>query len=142
MITRDEAFAFQTQLEVASEAPVVPRPNLRSLGSSDWDERVGDLQYRDVCEFAVGHSVATDAVVEDCHCRLVRTCWIPDAEVERVAQWIIRQTEKTKGQGQEYGLMPPGVVADWGLFSNRYYMDANYCAGLSEAAAALRAKRT
>ena len=83
--TRDEAFAFQTQIEVASEEPLVPRPNLRSLGSSDWDERVGDLQYRDVCEFAVGHSVATDAVVEDCHCRLVRTCWIPEAEVERVA---------------------------------------------------------
>jgi hypothetical protein len=83
--TRDEAFAFQTQLEVVSEEPLVPRPNLCSLGSSDWDERVGDLQYRDVCEFAVGHSVATDAVVEDGHCRLVRTCWIPDAEVERVA---------------------------------------------------------
>jgi len=83
--TRDEAFAFQTQIEVASEAPLVPRPNRRSLGSSDWDERVDDLQYRDVCEFAVGHSVATDVVVEDCHCRLVRTCWIPEAEVERVA---------------------------------------------------------
>ena len=83
--TRDEAFTFQTQLEAVSDVPLVPRPNLRSLGSSDWDERVGDLQYRDVCEFAVGHSVATDAVVDDCHCRLVRTCWIPEAEVERVA---------------------------------------------------------
>ena len=83
--TRDEAFAFQAQIEVVSEEPLVPRPNLRSLGSSDWDERVGDLQYRDVCEFAVGHSVATEAVIEDCHCRLVRTCWIPEAEVERVA---------------------------------------------------------
>jgi hypothetical protein len=83
--TRDEAFAFQTQLKVASEVPLVPRPNLRSLGSSDWDERVGDLQYRDVCEFAVGHSVATDARVDEGHCRLVRTCWIPEAEVEHVA---------------------------------------------------------
>ena len=82
---RDEAFAFQTQIEVVSEEPLVPRPNLRSLGSSDWDERVADLQYRDVCEFAVGHSVATDAAVEDCHCRLMRTCWIPEAEVEWVA---------------------------------------------------------
>ena len=60
--TRDEAFAFQTQLEVASDAPLVPRPNLRSLESDDWDERVADLQYRDVCEYAVGHSVATEAV--------------------------------------------------------------------------------
>lgn len=93
--TRDEAFAFQTQIEVATDVPLVPRPNLRSLGSSDWDERVGDLQYRDVCEFAVGHSVATDAVVEDCHCRLVRTCWIPEAEVERVAPAEINGVERS-----------------------------------------------
>ncbi len=93
--TRDEAFAFQTQVEVASDEPLVPRPNLRSLGSSDWDERVGDLQYRDVCEFAVGHSVATEAVVEECHCRLVRTCWIPEAEVERVAPAEIGGVERS-----------------------------------------------
>jgi hypothetical protein len=29
--------------------------------------------------------VATDARVDDGHCRLVRTCWIPEADVERVA---------------------------------------------------------
>ena len=51
--TRDEAFAFQAQLEVECEQSFVPRPNLRSLGSDDWDERVADLQYRDACEFAV-----------------------------------------------------------------------------------------
>ena len=93
--TRDEAFAFQTQIEVASEQPLVPRPNLRSLGSSDWDERVSDLQYRDVCEFAVGHSVATEVILEDGHCRHVRTCWIPDAEVERVAPAEIDGVERS-----------------------------------------------
>ncbi len=83
--SRDEAFAFQAQLEVSCEEPFVPRPNLRSLGSDDWDERVADLQYRDACEFAVGHSVATQVVLTDAHCHEVRTCWIPEAEVERVA---------------------------------------------------------
>ncbi len=83
--TRDEAFVFQAQLEVTCEEPFVPRPNLRSLESTDWDERVADLQYRDACEFAVGHSVATEAVLSDCHCHRVRTCWIPQADVERVA---------------------------------------------------------
>ena len=39
---------------------VRPPAHLRSLESDDWDERVADLQYRDVCEFAVGHSVATE----------------------------------------------------------------------------------
>ena len=46
-VIRDEAFAFQTQLDVFCDAPLVPRPNLRCLESDDWDERVADLQYRD-----------------------------------------------------------------------------------------------
>ena len=82
---RDQAFAFQAEMEIHSQQPLVPRPNLRSLESDDWDERVADLQYRDACEFSVGHSVATHSVVEDGQCRTVRTRWIPQAEVERVA---------------------------------------------------------
>ena len=61
-----------------SDESFIPRPNFRSLHSDDWDERVADLQFRDACEFAVGHSVATEAVLTDCHCQLVRTCWIPE----------------------------------------------------------------
>jgi hypothetical protein len=83
--TRDEASAFQTQIDVSCEESFVARPNLRSLESDDWDERVADLQYRDACEFAVGHSVATEAVLTDGQCRRVLTCWIPLSEVERVA---------------------------------------------------------
>ncbi|MBI4601331.1 MAG: helicase [Planctomycetes bacterium] len=83
---RDEAFVFQAELEVASDAPLVPRPNLRGLDSDDWDERVADLQYRDAFEFAVGHGVATQAFPEGGGaCRRVATTWIPAAEVERVA---------------------------------------------------------
>ncbi|MGO9463517.1 MAG: DISARM system helicase DrmA, partial [Isosphaeraceae bacterium] len=90
---RDESFAFQAQLEVTSDASFLPRPNLRSLQSEDWDERVADLQFRDACEFAVGHSVATQAVLHDCHCNLVRTGWIPQAEVERVAPAELKHIE-------------------------------------------------
>lgn len=114
---RDQAFAFQAQLEIHSEHPFVPRPDLRSLASDDWDERVADLQFHDVFEFAVGHSVAIDAVVgtqspeaqrgdqPDAHssssrqqpnasdCRTVRTCWIPSSEVERVAPKSIEGVE-------------------------------------------------
>jgi hypothetical protein len=83
---RDAAFAFQAALEVRCSQPFVSRPNLRGLESDDWDERVADLQYRDVCEFAVGHGVSTRAVVDEkCSCREVHTRWIPSAEVERVA---------------------------------------------------------
>ncbi len=76
------------------EQPFVPRPNLRGLDSDDWDERVADLQYRDVCEFAVGHGISTRAVLDDqCECREVHTRWIPSAEVERVAPAPIQGVE-------------------------------------------------
>jgi hypothetical protein len=81
----DERFIFQAGLTVHSSEPLVPRPNLRGHTTEEWDERVADLQYRDVCEYAVGHNVATELDLCDGHCRTARTCWIPQAEVERVA---------------------------------------------------------
>ncbi len=92
--TRDEAFVFQAEIQVGGEQAFVARPNLRSLESEDWDERVADLQYRDACEYAVGHNVATEATLDDTgNCRSVRTCWIPHAEVERVAPASISGVE-------------------------------------------------
>jgi hypothetical protein len=90
---RDTAFAFQTALEVRSEQPFVPRPNLRGLTSEDWDERVADLQYHDACELAVGHGISTRAVLDERECREVHTRWIPAAEVERVAPAPIKGVE-------------------------------------------------
>src|SRR5262245_9156379 len=91
---RDTSFAFQAALEVRCDEPFVSRPNLRGLESDDWDERVADLQYRDVCEFAVGHGVATRAVQDERgDCREVHTRWIPAAEVERVAPAPIEGVE-------------------------------------------------
>ena len=63
------------------------------MQSDDWDERVADLQYRDACEYAVGHSMATEAVLTDRQCRTVRTCWIPESEVERVAPADLQDIE-------------------------------------------------
>lgn len=83
---RDEAFAFQAEIEVASDHPLVPRPSIAGMATADWDERVADLQYRDAYEFAVGHGIATKADIDSTGvCHTVRTCWIPSAEVERVA---------------------------------------------------------
>lgn len=81
---RDEGYVFQVELEVKADEGFTARPDLRGIKSEDWDERVSDLQFRDVREFAVGHGVATDAVTDAGACKLVRTCWIPCAEVERV----------------------------------------------------------
>jgi len=64
--------------------------------------------------------------------------WLRQAapDLARVGHWIIRQTEKTKkrdAHGQpvpEFGLMPPGVLADWNSFAYHYAMNAYYAAAL------------
>ncbi len=64
-------------------------------------------------------------------------------EVARVSRWIADQREKTKRldvHGERvpnYGIMPPGVFADWARFTNLGVHEAHYCAGLREAARVL-----
>ena len=75
------------------------------------------------------------------HYQLYRdTKWLSQAapQVERVADWVVRQTEKTKRPAYpEYGLMPPGVLADWNSFAYHYTMNAYYYAALRGAGNAL-----
>lgn len=81
------AFAFQTRLTLECQQGFVARPDPRGWSEQDeWDQRVADLHYRDCCEYGVGHGVSVDVCHEsDGVCRCVRTIWIPEAEVERVA---------------------------------------------------------
>jgi len=64
-------------------------------------------------------------------------------EVERVCAWIERQMEKTRredpatGRPREWGLMPPGVMADWNAFAYYFCLNGYYAAGLAGAADAL-----
>ncbi len=64
-------------------------------------------------------------------------------KVEKVCDWIVRQREKTmkldsRGRKMpEYGLMPPGVLADWNVFSYHFSLNGYYYAGLEQAAEAL-----
>jgi hypothetical protein len=82
---KDEGFVFQAGLTIESDHGFCPRPNLRGRDGTDWDEQVAELQYRDVCEFAVGHGIATQVRVDaEGSCRFVETTWIPTAEVEKV----------------------------------------------------------
>jgi hypothetical protein len=91
---RDQRFIFQAGLTVQTVEPLVPRPNLRGQVTDDWDERVADLQYRDVYEYAVGHGIATRAEIDDSGaCRTIHTCWVPSADVERVAPAQIPNVE-------------------------------------------------
>ncbi len=98
----DLSYAFQTELEVRCEVPFVPRPDLR--GAEDWDEEVADLHYADTPEYATGHGVSTSWGLEDGACRLVRTAWMPGAEVEK--------TVTAQVPGVELSMEALGALAD------------------------------
>ena len=80
---REQAWVFQAGLHVHSDCPLTPRPDVRS--STDWDDRVADLQYRDIVEHAVGHNISVLVhCTDDHHCHDVETTWMPTAQVEKV----------------------------------------------------------
>ena len=108
-VDRDAAYAFQVRLAVWSDAPFVARPDLRGHAGSERDDRVAELQYRDVFEYAVGHGVATVADVGmDNACRTVRTQWIPTVDVERVEP---RKVEGVELQMERLATLTDGAAA-------------------------------
>ena len=103
----DQTLAFQAEIEVRSDRPFLARPDLRGArasGADDWDERVADLHYAATPEYATGHGVSADWDSVDGACRLVRTAWIPTAEVEK--------TETVDPPGVELSMETLGAVAD------------------------------
>ena len=61
----------------------MPRPDPRGAQANEWDDKVADLHYADVPEYATGHGVSAEWELLDGHCRVVRTAWSPSAEVEK-----------------------------------------------------------
>jgi hypothetical protein len=79
----DLAYVFQAEIEVHSDYPFVPRPDLRGSQAAEWDEQVADIHYADTPEYATGHGVSAEWDIVDGDCRLLRSAWIPSAEVEK-----------------------------------------------------------
>ena len=100
----DEAFAFQAELEVRGASPFVPRPDPRGGSGDDRDQHVADLHYAGTPEYAAGHGVAANWELVDGACRLLRTAWIPTAEVEKI--------ETAPAPGVETGMAALGGLAD------------------------------
>ncbi|GIV16050.1 MAG: hypothetical protein KatS3mg022_1485 [Armatimonadota bacterium] len=73
------------------------------------------------------------------------TAWMRQVApaVENVCRWIVRQRQKTMKRlpndepVPEYGLMPPGVIADWNAYAYYFTLNGYYYAGLYHAARAL-----
>ena len=81
----DRAYAFQAEIEVRTDEGFVPRPDLRGAHAGDWDDRVADLHYANMPEYATGHGVSTEWDLVGDECRSIRTAWIGTAEVEKTA---------------------------------------------------------
>ena len=63
--------------------------------------------------------------------------------IVRICRWVVTQRIKTKNRDARgepapgFGLMPPGVTADWDHFSYRFFNDTQYQLGLQMAGEAL-----
>jgi hypothetical protein len=64
-------------------------------------------------------------------------------QVAQAGRWIVQQREKTRRldpRGEkvpEYGLIPPGVLADWNRYAYYFYANGYFYAGLEAAARCL-----
>lgn len=81
---QDTAFTFQIRMSITTDRSFIPRFDPRGLEDDDWDDRLADLHYRDVAEYAVGHNVSVRAETTKNLCHRVHTEWMPQAVVERV----------------------------------------------------------
>ena len=78
----DQRSIFDVQLQVVCASGFSARH--RVVATEHPDDLRNDLQFRNHCEWAVGHGVASEAVVEEGGCRTVRTTWLPRASVYRM----------------------------------------------------------
>ncbi len=107
----DQSFAFQAgfELTVPLGGAFLPRTDPRGrLGHDDEDERIADLHYRDVAEYATGHGVSARSFVDRGRCTRVATTWTPSSEVPRVEAHTAQDVEVGMEALAETG--DPGAV--------------------------------
>ena len=80
-VGRDEAYAFQTHLELECAEGFVGRPDDSDADSDEFDDRVNDLQFREQREWAVGHRVSVRVRSKSQPVQPVETDWMPRDEV-------------------------------------------------------------
>ena len=74
------------------------------MNAEDWDERIADLHYADKPGYATGHGVSAEWHIVDGACHILRTTWIPAAEVEK--------TETHDGANLELSMEALGSLAN------------------------------
>jgi hypothetical protein len=101
----DLAYVFQPEINVRSDRPFAPRPDLRGARAAEWDEQVADVHYAATPEYATGHGVSAEWEIVDGACHLVRTAWMPTAEVEKTESNV-------PVPGVEFSMEVLGALAD------------------------------
>ena len=93
----DKGFIFQASMQVTCEEGFQARRNARGTRpGDDLDEQIADLQYRDTCEYGVGHGISVTAQRKVFNSReytsphIVSTTQTPSAEVEKVRPSVVR----------------------------------------------------
>ena len=104
----DLAYAFQAELEVACDRPLVPRPDLRGGSADEMDDRIADLHYADTPEYASGHGVSVESQLVDGCCYAVRSTWMPSAQVEKTVTVDVPDVELDMAV---LGTLPDGAAA-------------------------------
>jgi hypothetical protein len=107
-IPPDVAYIFQPELEVQGEQAFVARPDPRGAHATDWDEVVADLHYADTPEYGTGHGISAEWETLDGVCHLLRTAWIPSAEVEKTETVAVPDVELAM---DVLGGLPEGAAA-------------------------------
>ena len=105
---QDTTFAFQVEMAVEANQPLIARADVHGLNSEDWDERLADLHFADVVEYAVGHNISTNAQIENGECRHVCTNWMPQATVDQTIPAHIHNVEFNM---ETLGELPDGTTA-------------------------------
>jgi hypothetical protein len=108
----DTAYVFQPVLELRCVEPFVPRPDLRAVRAVDWDDRVAELHYADTPEYATGHGVSGDWDIDEGRCTVLRTRWIPRADVEKTETAPISDVELSM---EVLGALTDGAAAQAAL---------------------------
>lgn len=100
---REEKTLFQVELRVGFEGGILARETRGAL--EDRDAMIADVQFRDVCEYAVGHGASVRVVDRGpeerglpgaragATVRTIGTCYLPRCEVRAVRARIPREGE-------------------------------------------------
>ncbi len=95
----DVCYAFQPRIQLSCQSGFHPRRDLSTYASDDPDLRLGDVHYRDVCEYAVGRNTSggwQERLGEHGETLPVTQVWtdpMPMQEVEKVAPSNIPDVE-------------------------------------------------